>query len=412
MKEKVLIMMNSMGIGGVEKALLNLLSILDKERFDVTVLFVRKDGEYLKKLAMWVNVEEMKISDFERNLLDFGSKAMIGETLKKYKYISTVKIIISYLKRKIISKMRGNNDNPFEEMFKYLPEYPGHYDVALDFFGHTSFTTYYISEKVNADIKATWLHSSDFGEDIRKFSTYYNKYNRIYGVSKACVGKFSAIYPEYADKCETFYNILLSDDIKKKAEQDKGFDDDFNGIKILSVGRLSVAKGFDVAIAVASRLKKEGFKFKWYVIGEGLERTRLEKLIQHYGVDDCFILFGASDNPYPYIKQCDIYVQPSRFEGYCITLAEARILKKSIITTNFFGAQEQIVDGETGLIIDFDEVKIYEAIKKLFTDTLLRNKFEENLSKEKIDTSNEIKKLYAFLDEGPRNQKYLMERLE
>ena len=134
------------------------------------------------------------------------------------------------------------------------------------------------------------------------------------------------------------------------------------------------------------------------MIGEGSERIKLEKLMQNYDVDDCFILLGSSDNPYPYIKQCDIYVQPSRFEGYCITLAEARILKKAIITTNFFGAQEQIVDGETGLIVNFDEEKLYDSIKKLIIDTKLRMKFEENLAKEKIDTFNEMRKLYDLLD--------------
>ena len=108
------------------------------------------------------------------------------------------------------------------------------------------------------------------------------------------------------------------------------------------------------------------------------------------------------------MKQCDIYVQPSRFEGYSITLAEARIINKSIITTNFFGAQEQIVDGETGLIINFDKEKIYEAIKKLFTDTQLRMKFEENLSKEKMDPLKEMKKLYVLLDERIEKSKKML----
>ena len=190
MKKKLLIMMNSMDLGGVEKALLNFLAVLDREKFDVTILFVRKKGEYLNQIPFWVKVQEMEISNLERKILDFGPKVMMWETLKKFKFVSTMKIILSGLKRKTILKMGGNYHDWYKELVEFLPTCKGHYDIAIDFNGHSSVTTYYISEKVNADIKATWLHSSDFGDNIKNFSFYYNKYNRIYGVSKACVEKF------------------------------------------------------------------------------------------------------------------------------------------------------------------------------------------------------------------------------
>lgn len=391
-------MMNSMRFGGIEKALLNFLEVLDQETFEVTILFVRKDGEYLHQIPPWVKIEEVDIPYMKRTLVGYGSKDVVVDTLKKAHYISTVKVIASYIKRKIRVNMQRNDMYAYKEVFKDLPIFKEHYDVALDFFGRTSFTTYYVSEKVQADIKATWIHSSDFNENIRNFRVYYHKYHRIFGVSKACVDQFIQFLPEYSTRCEVFYNIIVDADIIKKSQTGQGFEERFNGLKILTVGRLDVAKGYDVAIPIAAKLKEEGVNFKWYVIGEGLERKKLEKLIGCYHVADCFILIGSSDNPYPYMKECDIYVQPSRFEGYCITLAEARILAKPIITTNFFGAQEQIVDGETGLIVDCDKNQIYEAIKKLVANPQLRMKFKENLSKEKMNSVKEMNKLYALLD--------------
>lgn len=407
MKKNLLVMMNSMGIGGVEKAFLNLLAFLDQDQFNITVLFYKKEGELLNRIPSWVKVEELKISNLARNLLEYGSKRTILESLRRYRYVTALKIILSYLKRKVI-KMFSKSNDPYHELFKYLPIYNGHFDVALDFFGHSSITTYYISEKVKADIKATWLHRSDFDNQIRTFSSYYDKYDRVYGVSNACIEKFIGIFPEYAEKCETFTNILLIENIKKEAERGTGFNHHDSGMKILTVGRLVSFKGYDIAISVAAKLKKEGFQFKWYAIGEGSEREMLETLIQQYEVADSFILLGKSDNPYPYMKQCDIYVQSSRSEGYCITLAEARMLNKPIVTTNFFGAREQIIHGKTGLIVNVDEDEIYEAVKKLMTEEQLRRSFSENLSKENISPVKEAEKLYALFNEGNKKQPKLV----
>jgi len=128
-------------------------------------------------------------------------------------------------------------------------------------------------------------------------------------------------------------------------------------------------------------------------MGEGVERNRLEKQVKQCNVYNNFILMGIKTNPYPYLRWCDIYVQPSRHEGYCITLAEARCLKKPIVTTDFAGAKEQINNNSTGFITEFDEEQIYIAVKILMDDQKIRQKFENNLTKQKVDTSNEVTKL-------------------
>lgn len=397
-KKKLLIMMNSMGFGGVEKALLDLLKVLDKNKLDVTVLFVTKSGEYLDEIPSWVNVEEIKLSPTVRSILEKGKKATILETIKKYNFLSTIKVILLLLKGKVFSIILKNKNGSLEALGQNTLVNENYYDAALDFHGYASFTTYYVSEKVNANIKATWIHSSDFFNNVKNLNYYYNKYDQVYGVSQTCVEGFIEALPEFKERCDTFYNIILTDDIIMRAEHGTGFEDNFKGIRILSVGRLSVQKGYDVAINIASKLNKDRYDFRWYVIGEGSERSKLEKLIKDYHIEDRFVLLGASDNPYPFMKQCDIYVQPSRWEGYCTTTNEARILCKPVVTTNVSGAHEQFINDETGMIVDFDEDKIYCAIKKLITDKQLRNKFKENLTKKKVDTSSEMEKLYALID--------------
>ncbi|MCU9612321.1 glycosyltransferase [Caldibacillus lycopersici] len=407
MKKKMLIMMNAMGYGGVESALLNLLFLLDKEKLDITILFVKKEGELLEKIPNWIKTKEIQVSDFDRELLDYGNKEMLKRSIRKRQFRYTCEIITTFFKRKIYNWINKPNDRN-EARYRFFPVVEDHYDVALDFYGHPSVTTYYIVEKVSADIKATWLHRSDIGNEIKGYGNYYKKYNRIFGVSNAAKEKFLEVFPELAEKCITLYNILLPEVIEKKSQIGKGFTDKIGGMRLLSVGRLAIEKGFDIAIEVAEKLKKDGYEFKWYVIGEGAEHTNLKKLIMKKEVADCFILLGASDNPYPFFQQCDIYIQTSRAEGYCITLAEARILKKPIITTNFLTAKEQIMDGETGIIAEFSVESILEGVKKLLTDEKLRRKLAHNVSYGKADYLIELEKFYTFVESTDELQ--LLER--
>lgn len=401
-KKKLLIMMYHMKTGGVEQALLNFLSVLDKNKYDVTLLFVNLQGEYMIRIPNWINIHEAVIPAFERCVLDKGIKKTFFNSIKNKNFSYLCKSILLIVKRKISSKVISNAYDLFESLGENIPPLEEYYDVALDFHGYSSFTTYYVSEKVTATKKATWLHSSDFNQSIKKFIYYYNKYDRVYGVSKACVNKFIEILPEFTNKCEVFYNILLNDEIIAKAENGLGFEEKFSGVKILTVGRLAYAKGYDVAILVAKRLKENGINFKWYVIGEGADRGSLEKLIKENNVRDNFVLLGYSENPYPYIKQCDLYIQTSRYEGFCLTLSEARILNKPIVTTNFFGANEQIINGKTGSIVNFNEEDIYCEMKKLLNDTKLRRSYKENLEKEAYSTMSEMNKFYILLGEETR----------
>lgn len=158
------------------------------------------------------------------------------------------------------------------------------------------------------------------------------------------------------------------------------FDERYDGKKIVTVGRLSIEKGQDLAIKVLSRLRREGYEFRWCCIGEGKHRKNFESLIAEHNLTNDFIFMGSTLNPYPYITRSNIHVQPSRHERYCLTLAEAICLNKPIIATNFLGAHEQIINGYNGLIVDFDEEKLANNLSQL----------------KLVDTTKEVSKLLNY----------------
>mgnify|MGYP001781402089 FL=1 len=184
------------------------------------------------------------------------------------------------------------------------------------------------------------------------------------------------------------------------ADEEKVFNNVDNSItKIVTVGRLVALKGYDLAIETAKLLDKKGIQFKWYVIGEGPERDNIEKMIKKNELEDKFILLGQKSNPYPYMKCCDIYVQTSRFEGFGLTIAEAKILNKLIITTNFDTVHNQIVDLKNGVIVDMEEQAISKAIIDLIKNKYLKSYILNHLKSENKGNKEEINKFYELIEQ-------------
>jgi glycosyltransferase involved in cell wall biosynthesis len=150
---------------------------------------------------------------------------------------------------------------------------------------------------------------------------------------------------------------------------------------------------------IARLLKEKGYVFRWYLVGDGRLRFELENAIRSYGLENQVVLLGGKQNPYPYIKNCDLYVQPSFSEAYCLTLAEARILCRPIVTTNATGNGEQIRDGENGLIVESMTAEaLAEGIKTLLDHPEMMEKFKNTLKTESYDYSKQLQKLYDFIE--------------
>jgi glycosyltransferase involved in cell wall biosynthesis len=394
MKKKILFMVINMNVGGTEKALLNMISELPKDKFDITVLMLEKYGGFLNYIPSEVQVKYLEEYKNIKKEINTPPLKTIFRAIRSRKIVKA--FIMAYLY--LLSKIMKERSLFYKFILKGFPVVKNEYDVAVAYAGPMDFISYFILNKVNAKKKVQWIHF-----DINKiaFNKYfaakiYKKFDKIFVVSNEGKEKLINRLPDLNDKTEVFTNLISSKLIKEEASKGKGFNDEFKGIRLVTVGRLSSEKGHDIAIKVLSRLIKDGLNVRWYCIGGGNLRKKYEELVDNLNLKSEFIFLGEDPNPYHYIKDCDIYVQPSRHEGYCITLAEARALQKPIVTTNFTGAKEQIKNKQTGLIVDVNEDQIYYAIKKLITNADLCQEFCKNLSKEKYDTY-EIEKIFSLV---------------
>ncbi|EHK2306087.1 glycosyltransferase [Clostridium perfringens] len=387
--KSILFMLINMNIGGTEKALINMLHELQKEKYKVTVLLLEKYGGFLDQIPDWVEVKYLSEYKNLKKYINEPPQKIFKELLIKKEYINAFNLFLSYC----ISKLKDDISYYYKYLLKDVSDLE-EYDIAVAYAGPMDFITYFIANKIKAKKRVQWIHFdiSKIGFNKRFAEKIYSKFDKIFVVSEEGKNKLNLLIPSLSDKTEVFFNIISSTFIKNMSENEEGFNDNYNGIRILTVGRLSREKGQDITISVLEKLLKQGYEVRWYCIGEGNMRKELEDMIKNKNLQDNYILLGSKRNPYPFMKECDIYVQSSRHEGYCITLAEARCFNNPIITTNFTGANEQIRNEKTGLIVNFNQDEMYKAIKRIIKDRELRDSIGNNLGKELIDTSGEIEK--------------------
>ncbi|WP_010678074.1 glycosyltransferase [Bacillus timonensis] len=387
--KKIIFVVINMNVGGTEKALLNLVNEFPRKKYEITIFMLEKYGGFLKYIPQEVNIHYFSDYYSIKDLLNNPPRYTFIDLLKKGKIFRAFMIIILH----IITKVLKDRSLYFKYLLRKYPTLNEEYDIAVAYDGPMDFISYFVLKKVKARKKLQWIHFdvSKIGFNLRFTSKIYSKFDRVFVVSNEAKTKLLKYLPNLKGKTEVLFNIISPLTIKKQSTMGLGFTDNFEGLRILTVGRLSKEKGQDLIVPVLARLIQEGHKVRWYCLGDGNLKHDLENLIKDYKLEDHFILLGSDPNPYPYINQCDIYVQPSRHEGFCITLAEARCLRKPIVTTNFTGAKEQISNEVNGLIVDVSENCIYEGLLKLLENKDLRKTFSQNLLQQDFDNENEIK---------------------
>lgn len=399
MKEKkVLFIMPSFGCGGVESTLLSLLEVFDIKKYETTILFLEKQGDFLERIPSHIIQKEIIIPEKEKGIF-FGKKNMLTAYIRKGQFWK-IPSFLRYNKRRKLSENRTLNAEYFREIAVSIPDLEEEYDLAIDYFGYASFTTFYLAEKVKAKKKVSWLHSILSRFHPEQFEEWYSKMDVIFACSQMVKEDFETIFPSLRN-VELFYNIINPYKIREKAQLSGGFSDSFEGVRILTVGRICNEKGIDLAIGAFKLLKKDGFNIRWYIIGGGSidEIKKNQNLFDSDDERNNFVFLGVQNNPYVYMKQCDIYVQPSRFEGYCTTTNEARIIGCPIVMTNVSGAKEQIVHEKNGLIVEISIMGIYKGVKVLLKNNHMKNKFINELKNVDGDTRGEVKKIYDILQE-------------
>lgn len=383
MKKKILFVMMSLYNGGAEKSLVNLLNELPHEKYEIDLLLFKKEGLYLSQIPTNVNV--LDPPTVLKNLYSGRSKERV---------IGTIISRILYGKTGKASAYR------WEQFYtNHIAKFDSHYDVVLAY--TTNEILYYVDEKTSASKKIVWIHNDYIAAHHPKDYDYPHLKNMdaIVTISDKCADILKEVFPEFSNKIYNIPNITSSTVIRKRAEE--FFPEEYQSLNcpcILSIGRLHPQKGFDMAITAAAQLKRQGVRFKWYVIGNGTLEKSLRKQIKKENVEDCFILLGVRENPYPYIKNCDFVVQSSRYEGKSVVLDEAKILCKPIVATAYPTVKDQVEDGKEGLVVEMSPNGIAQGVKQMIENELLRKNIEQYLSHHEYGNQNEVQKYMDLID--------------
>lgn len=395
MKKRIIFMLINMNVGGTEKALLNMIDEMPKEEYDITILMLEEYGGFLSQIPKDVNVIYVEGYKDMKSILNNPLPLTALSLLKERKIIKAFNICITHL----LTKITNNRSLLFKYLLKNNLKLKNEYDIAVAYAGPMDFISYFVVNKIKAEKKIQWIHFdiTRIGFNVKFSKKIYRKFDQIFVVSNEARVKLLNKLPSISGKTEVFKNRVSVRNTQELAKEGKGFNDLFDGIRIVTVGRLTNEKGQDLAIKALARLINDGYKVRWYCIGEGNSRKTYEELIEKNNLNNHFVLLGSNPNPYAFIANCDIYVQPSRYEGYCITTLEAKCLNKPIITTDVNGAREQIVHGETGLIVNIDEIDLFNAIKKLINNEELRLRISKTLQINNDHHDIEMKKLVSLI---------------
>lgn len=365
MKKKVLIYALRMTVGGVEKALLGQLTQFPKEEYDVTIVFQNKVGKYLDFIPDYVKVEEHNEWKKVHDLVQCPLHQNIFKALKKGDIFQSIYLFGLYLMTKIQKSYKPLHDY----VQTLISDYPGEYDLAIDYPGPTSFSANFVAKHVNAKEKWTWIHFDidKFPIDKKVVAYVYKYFDRINIVSAEGKKRFERAFPHLADRTHVFYNIIDKTFILSQADIiPNPYKDILAKIVICTVGRISSEKGQLITISSLKSLLNKGYDIHWCYVGDGVDMQKCKDLANEYGIIDHVTFAGLQTNPYPWMKYCNMYIQPSVYEGYCITLAEAKLFSIPIVSTNFTGAFEQLEKYEPAhAIVECNALKIAEGIESI-----------------------------------------------
>ena len=398
MKPRIFINMHYMEIGGAERALLGLLNAIDTDKVDVDLFINQHTGEFLKLIPEKINLlpEISAYSVIEKPITTAIKKGHFGiafaRLIAKYKY----KRYLKNISNTQIFVEGSTTHYVADEIIRYLPslKHLGEYDLAISFLD----PPHIVQDKVMAKKTIEWIHT-DFSYVSVNYNVEFPRWNKndyIASISPDITAQFLKTFPTLRDKIIEIENILSPAFIHQQSKLYIPAEMQGDCIKFCSIGRFCHAKNFENIPYIAQLLKKKGLKFRWFIIGFGDINETIEN-IKKTNTADCVILLGKKENPYPYIANCNIYIQPSRYEGKSVTVREAQILGKPVIITNYPTAKSQVQDGFDGIICNMDNNSIADAVYNLATDKNKQTEISEYLLSHDYGNESEVNKIYKIL---------------
>lgn len=392
-KKKVAVLLPWMKMGGTNKIAINFMKELS-EYCDVTLILSEKSGELLQELPKTVQVLVDDMMSFQE---------VFKKDLRKACVLSVLKDVAYY------AKIRLGKDSV--DNYRYLVERNDYicdteFDCAISYHGQSPERLLNLLYRIKSKTKVAWIHGEmAFSKDkCNRLKKYYQQIDHFFFVSNPTKDSFAKVIPFDEAKATVYYNPIDKQDILEKAwkECETKFSDEY--INLLTVGRISSEKGQDMIPAITKKLIDLGHKVRWYIVGDGDMRPEVERRIGEQQVEKNVILLGVKTNPYCYMRQCDIYVQPSYTEGYSTTICEAGMLGKAIVGTKPSGGiYDQITDGVDGLIVDATIEGLTNGILKLLDSKELKKQFEEKIQEKNFEGKGEIQKFLSYLYQKDKN---------
>lgn len=387
-RKKVAILLPWLKMGGTNKIALHFMRELSRY-CDVTLILSQHTGELLSELPENIRLVIDDMRPFRDIFREDVRRLRLGKLWRDAVYYGRIRM------------GKDNVDN-----YRYLVERHGYicdteFDCAISYHGQSPERLLNLLYRVHAKKKVAWIHGefNNPQDHYRRMNAYYDRMDHLFFVSGHTLESFQRKFDISRSRCSVYYNPIDKGEIMTKAQLpcEPGLDPSF--VNLVTVGRVSAEKGQNMIPAVTRRLADAGYPVRWYVIGDGDQRGKVEALCREQGVEDSVFLLGTRTNPYPFMAACDIYVQPSYTEGYSTTICEAGMLGKAIVgTVPSGGIWEQIDNGESGLIVEATADGLFEGIRTFLEDEPLRRSFGEKIKQKNFEGSGEIRKFLEFLE--------------
>ncbi len=398
---RILVNIHYLEIGGAERALLGLLNALDPSRARVDFMVNQHTGEFMRLIPGHVNLlpEIKEYSCIEKPMSRVVRTGRPGIVLRRL----IARIKARRYHNALPEELKAADSSLFQYVFSEvegaMPDlgFLGEYDLAISFLQPHNF----VLHKVRAKKKICWIHTdySTIHVNREMELPVWGGYDHIASISPDCTGAFVKTFPELESRIVEIENILSPKLVREQSEE---FDpavempDREGEVKILSIGRFCYAKRFDEVARMCRLMLDRGAKFRWYIIGFGDDSQIIES-IKEYDVAGTMIMLGKKTNPYPYIRRCDIYAQPSRYEGKSVTVREAQVLGKPVAITNYPTAASQVTDGVDGRILPFETDAAAAALAEFMTDRDSRERIHSYLRTHDFGNEAEVEKVYQLL---------------
>ena len=399
--KKLLFVINTLGYGGAERALLNLLGALDPAQYQISLFVLTGQGELIHELPAYVGILNADYNDCSvltkagrTHLLRCVLRAGIGKGL----LVKRARYLLKNLYRMCREKRIQADKLCWRILAEGAPAPEGEYDLAVAYLEGGA--TYYVADRVRAKKKAAFVHidyaQAGYGKALDL--DCYQRMDHIFTVSNEVKEHFLEVYPSYENKVSVFPNLVDQKRVCRLAEEGEGFSDAFHGVRILTVGRLTEQKRYDVAIDAMALLKKTSpVPVRWYVLGEGALREQLERQIQKLGLEKEFHLLGVKANPFPYYRGCDLYVHATGYEGKSIAIQEAQILGKPILATDCSGNKEQIEPDVDGRLCRLDSQSVSDEILWMIAHPDRCKAYGQRARQKSLDSSAGFDAFFALL---------------